>query len=231
MGAMIWTIARRFAILLPLAVTLLLSSCSSLPKGEYDCKAYRPVNPSAVVVKVSLSNAMIYVVEGNRLLLATPTTIGTPENPTPKGQFKVFQKIPDKRSNTYGFHASSDTIRPGTRDNTPAGSRYVGYPMPYWVEFSPGYGFHSGCVWPMPRSHGCLRVHKNVAPKFFALAREGTPVLIADHQPEDQTAGRGIPRPTDYADPDPPAAILISDQAFSAPAGPLFEEAPAPLLP
>jgi hypothetical protein len=228
---MISSAARRLAILLPVALPLFLVSCSSLPKGTYDCKAYRPTNPSAVEVKVSLANSMIYVVEGNKLLLATPTTIGTPENPTPVGHFKVFQRIPDKRSNTYGFHVSSDAIRPGTRDATPAGSHYVGYPMAYWVEFAPGYGFHSGCVWPMPRSHGCLRIHKNVAPKFFELAKEGTPVYIAQHQPEDETVGRKVSRPTDYADPDPPATILISDQAFARPSGALFEDAPAPLLP
>ena len=228
---MIIFLVRRLAMLLPCALTLCFVSCSSLPNAPYDCKAYRPANPSAVQIKVSLANSMVYVVEGNRLLLATATTIGTPENPTPKGHFKVFQKIAHKRSNTYGFHASSNVIKPGTRDATPSGYRYVGYPMPYWVEFSPGYGFHAGCVWPMPRSHGCLRIHKNVAPKFFELAREGTPVYIADHQPEDQSVGRNVPRPTDYADPDPPAAFMISDQYFAQSGGPLFEDVPAPLLP
>ena len=225
------SLVRRLALSLPVALPLFLVSCSSLPNQPYDCKAYRPTNPDAVEIKVSLSNMMIYVVEGNRLLLATPTTIGTPDHPTPKGHFKVFQKIADKRSNTYGFHASSDTIRPGTRDATPSGYRYVGYPMPYWVEFAPGYGFHSGCVWPVPRSHGCLRLHKNVAAKFFALAKDGTPVYIADHQPEDNTVGRKVTRPTDYADPDPPASILITEQAFSRSNSPLFEAEPAPVLP
>lgn len=220
----------RSLLLFPAVLTLGLFSCSSVSTKPYDCKAYRPANPSAVEIKVSLSNSMIYVVEGNRLLLATATTIGTPENPTPKGHFKVFQKIAHKRSNTYGFHATSDAIRPGTRSATPAGARYVGYPMPYWVEFSPGYGFHAGCVWPMPRSHGCLRIHPNVAPKFFELAREGTPVYIADHLPEDQTVGRNVPRPTDYAEPDPPASFLISDQYFAQMPRAFFEETPAPAL-
>ncbi len=210
---------------------LALGGCASVPTAtRFDCKAYQPTNPDQVVIKVSLENMMIYVVEGDRLLLVTPTTIGTAEKPTPKGKFKVFQKIEQKRSNTYGFHVSSDTIRPGTRANTPAGCRYAGYPMPYWVEFHPGYGFHAGCVWPEPRSHGCLRLHPNVAPKFYALAKKGTTVWIADRFPEDQTVGRGVPRPTDYANPDPPASVLISAQAFPKIAGSLFESGPVPLL-
>jgi hypothetical protein len=214
-------LGAAFPALLPV---LFLGGCASVgPRTEFHSKAFRPTNPEDVRIKVSLENQMIYVVEGSRVLLATPTTIGTPENPTPKGQFTVFQKIEKKRSNTYGFHVAADSIQPGTRSGTPAGCRYVGYPMPYWVEFAPGYGFHSGCVWPMPRSHGCLRLHKNVAPKFFALARMGTPVLIADRHPEDATVGRGMARPMDYADPDPPATVLISDQAFPPFPGPLFE--------
>jgi len=32
-----------------------------------------------------------------------------------------------------------------------------GYPMANWVEFAPVFGFHEGYVWPIPRSHGCIR--------------------------------------------------------------------------
>jgi len=209
---------------------LMLSSCSTVSKTPYQAKAYAPTNPDNVKVKVSLKNMMAYVIEDNKALLVTPVAIGTPENPTPKGTFKVFQKIPQKRSNTYGFHVAGNEIRPGTSAKTPPGSKYVGYPMPYWIEFLPGYGIHKGCVWPVARTHGCLRVHENVAPKFYALVKEGTTIHIADTQPEDATIGAKVERPTDYADPDPPASLMISAQAFPQPAGPLFEPGPAPLI-
>ncbi len=208
---------------------LALSSCAVVHQ-PYDSLAYRPSHPDDVVVKVSLERMMTYVLEGDRVLLVTPVTIGTAEDPTPTGTFKVFQKIEHKRSNTYGFHVDDEAIRPGMRKTTPPGQRYVGYPMPYWVEFHPGYGFHSGGVWPEPRSHGCLRIHKNVAPKFFELTRVGTPVIIADHLPEDATLGARVRRPTDYADPDPPASLLITDAAFSPSPSELFCNEPAPLI-
>jgi hypothetical protein len=89
--------------------------------------------------------------------------------------------------------------------------------MAYWCEFSPAYGFHAGYVHPVPRTHGCLRLHKTVAPKFFALVREGTPVHIAQSVPEDLKYSAQVAHPTDYQDPDPPAEFMISAKVFEKP--------------
>lgn len=210
-------------------VALLMTGCATIDSGggkEFNSVAYRPQNPNNVKVKVSLENRMVYVMEGDRALLVTPTAIGKPGHETPRGNFKVYKRIAKKRSYSYGYYVRGDQIIPAKSSDRPAGSgwRYVGYPMAYWVEFKPLYGFHEGSVWPMPRTHGCLRLHKNVAPKFFALTKIGTPVHIAHTQPEDQTIGRNVPRPTDYDEPSPPAAFMISDAVFAPPAGPLFAD-------
>jgi len=42
-----------------------------------------------VQVKVSLSTQNVYVEEGDRLLMATPTCVGRPGFLTPTGNFKV----------------------------------------------------------------------------------------------------------------------------------------------
>lgn len=196
-------------------IAIFFSSCSTFRKaGEPDPLAYRPKSLENVRVKVSLDNAAVYVMEGDRCLLVAATCVGRPETPTPLGTFKVFRKLANKRSNTYGFAVNGSDIRGSKSSDVPRGSRYVGYPMPYWVEFSAGYGFHEGYVHPGPRSHGCLRLHKNTAPKFFALVQNGTPVYIARTQPEDATLGRNIPRPLDYTDPDPPNSYMISNGVF-----------------
>jgi len=208
-----------------------LSGCASqgtttiLHRGDPNPVAYKPRNPANVKVKVSLSTQNVYVMEGDRPLLVAATCVGTPQKPTPKGTMRVTRKERDKRSYSYGYWVKGNEIRPGKSGERPgAGYRYVGYPMQYWVEFKPAYGFHQGYVWPVPRSHGCLRLHKNVAAKFFALVQVGTPVVIADHQPEDQTIGRNVPRPNDYNDPDPDPHYMISSAVFTQPAGPLLQE-------
>lgn len=219
---------KRLAfLLLALGAATFFSACAGGPVskrlgGRYDAVAYKPNNPDNVRIKVSLQNRAVYVMEGNEPLLVTATAIGTPENPTPKGNFKVYKKIEKKRSNTYGFSVSGDSIRPSK--SSQATGRYVGFPMAYWVEFLPAYGFHEGAVWPIPRTHGCLRLHKNVAPKFFALAKLGTPVSIAETQPEDATLGRNLDRPQDFRDPDPPGHVIITDAVFTPPSGPLLVE-------
>lgn len=68
---------------------------------------------------------------------------------------------------------------------------------------------------PFPASHGCLRMHKNVAPKFYKLVRSGTTVSIADSQPEDATIGRNIPRPPDSTPfPGNPDSMMAKTDKF-----------------
>jgi len=211
-------------------IFLFFSGCSiygPVSKKEFDSVAYRPKNPNHVKVKVSLKNRMVYVIEGKRTLLVTPTAIGRAGTPTPMGHFKIYLKDATRRNRTYGFWVKGDSVRPGKSTHSPgAGWRFKGYPMAYWCEFDTGYGFHEGSVWPTPRSRGCLRLHKNVAPKFFALTKIGTPVHIAMTQPEDLTIGKMLEkqRPQDYDDPDLPYDILLSDQVFKKPAKPLFAD-------
>jgi len=214
------------AMVISMAVSFLNANCNSFEQGSYNCLAYKPKNKNAVSVKVSLSNSAIYVMEGERPLLVTATCIGRQDTPTPVGTYTAFNKLPRKRSNTYGFHVSGNDIRPGKRIDTPSKSKYVGYPMPCWVEFKTGYGFHTGYVHPVPRTHGCLRIHKNVAPKFFALVDEGTQIKIAESFPEDQTIGKKIRRPKDYKDPDPKNSYMVSKKYFDdlELKGSLFEE-------
>lgn len=200
-----------------------LSGCATPLGHPYNVTAYKPHNPNDVRVKVSLSKQNVYVMEGDRCLLAAATCVGTAQKPTPKGNFRVYQKIPDKRSSSYGFRVQGDRVV-GAQAGDPIPGRYVGYPMPFWCEFAPAYGFHSGYVHPFPKTHGCLRLEKSVAPKFYELVRIGTPVDIATTQPEDATIGPKVQRPTDYKDPDPPAGYMVSSRVFQKPQGPLLIE-------
>jgi len=200
---------KSFALL---ALPLLFAGCATTFRPVYDQPAYKPKDPSKVVVKVSLSKQMVYVMEGTRPLLVTACCVGIPSHPTPKGSFCVTRKERNKRSGAYGFAVVQDAIIPCEAGN--AKGRYVGYPMPYWVEFSPGYGFHQGWVWPVPKSHGCVRLHANDAGDFWELTRVGTPVKIAETQPEDATLGANAPHPQDYNDPDPPNAFIVAQKYF-----------------
>src|SRR3954470_6050110 len=193
---------KRF-FLLPI-VAALLSSCATTPtgrsSGSYHVTAYKPHNPDAVKVKVSTSTQHIYVMEGDRCLMAVQGCVGE-HGSTPAGNFHIEAKIRNKRSGSFGFTSSGQGA-----DIHRGQSVAVGYPMGFWCEFSPGYGFHEGFVHPTPRTHGCIRLHKEAAARLFALVKIGTPVNISSTQPEDATIGKSV-RPLDQSrDPDPSPA-------------------------
>jgi hypothetical protein len=207
------------------AGALLLTGCGGTGRltgggRPYHVTAYKPNDPSAVRVKVSLSKQNIYVMEGDRCLMAVACSVGIPAKPTPRGDFTIYSKQEQKRSGSYGFSVEGDRIVPSTGGGP---GRYVGYPMGYWCEFAPAYGFHQGFVHPVPRTHGCIRLHGEAAPKFYELARIGTPVNIGTTQPEDATLGPKVRRVDDSRTPDPPAKVMISSAAFQKPSGPLLE--------
>jgi hypothetical protein len=133
--------------------------------------------------------------------MAVQGNVGKPGTPTPHGQFRITNKDKTKR-----------------RVSQPD----AGYPMAYWCEFAPAYGFHEGFVWPIPHTHGCIRLHKEAAARLFALVQIGTPVSIAATQPEDSQYGHFVRKLDQRNDPDPPRAYMMSSAWFKDPAGPLL---------
>lgn len=193
--------------------------------NAYDRPATLPTNTQNVRVKVSLSTSMVYVMEGNKPLLVMPVGVGKPETRTPTGNFRIFNKNHHRRANTHGFATRDGQIRrTWLRDRKP-GESFTGTPMPYWCEFKPAYGFHIGWIRPYPHTHGCIRMHHNIAPKFFRIVSVGTPVSIANSHPEDATFGKEVManRPNSEGLPDRPLEYYLTDKYFTDHKTPKFE--------
>jgi L,D-transpeptidase catalytic domain len=188
-----------FNAFLALAGLAILSGCTGTG-GSYSVKAYAPQNLANVRVKVSTSTQHIYVTEGDRILMAVQGCVGA-NGATGSGNYRIIEKIKNKR-----------------RVSEPD----AGYPMAYWCAWKPAYGFHEGFVHPRPRTHGCIRMHREAAARFFALVRVGTPVSISSSQPEDATHGHTVRKLDQSRDPDPPRSFLLSDNWFRDPKGPLL---------
>lgn len=206
------TMKTIFKLAVTVIAALSVCSCTATKKlpGEYHVKAYRPQNPDNVQVKVSIKNQALYVTEGDRALLVTAASVGKPSSQTPKGNWRITSKTKYRRRQS----------QPGR-----------GYPMGYWCSFyKPAYGIHQGWVHPYPRTEGCVRIHHNVAPKFFEMVKVGTPVIVKDSFPEDETIGKNIERPMDYANPEWPPHILNTNEVFYLFKGPIFADGPAPKI-
>ncbi len=209
-----------------------LSSCSMdsssgggiISYQAYERPAKLPKDPGAVKVKVSLSKQRVYVMEDEQMLLAMPVSVGAPSTPTPTGSFRIFHKNHKHRSNKHGFASDGKTVKKTSLENKPSGWSFKGTPMPYWCEFKPSYGFHTGWVKHSPCTHdGCIRMHENLAPKFFRLVSVGTPVDISYTQPEDAKWAH-MPLPPD-AGPlaDYSSEMYVGDGYFTRHIDPKFD--------
>jgi hypothetical protein len=221
------------ALILAVAVSTaaFMSSCSIPGSSNASLAAYQaydrptklPKNPSAVRVKVSLSKQRAYVMEGSDMLLAMPISVGTASTPTPSGNFTIFNKEEKHRASTHGYAYKGDHVKQTFLAKKPSGWSFKGTPMPYWCEFKPNYGFHAGWLKHTPCSHGCIRMHENLAPKFFKLVKIGTPVNISYTQPEDATYGN-IPLPPDAGPlPDYGGDMYVGDGYFSQHKKPVYQ--------
>ena len=197
----------RLLFCLSAAAALFLTSCGtpmvSSSSRNYKVVAYKPHDPSKVEVSLSLSTQNLYVTEGDRLLMAVQGNVGKPGAVTPTGNFTIYNKEKHRRR-------QSEPDR--------------GYPMAYWCEFAPAYGFHEGFVHPAPHTHGCVRLHREAAARLFALTRIGTKVHIANSLPEDKKWGFKVSRLDQSKDPDPPRSLMLSEGWFKDPPGPLLVE-------
>ncbi len=197
------SLPRTFAGAALAASALLLASCGSgtAPKQNvsgnsfaFDPPAKAVSNPSAVRLAVSLKANRLYVIENDKVLLATPAGIGKASSPTPKGTFPIRSKTKFRR-----------------RQSNPG----AGYPMTYWMSFySPAYGIHWGFIKPYPCTAGCVRLPLNSARKVFNMVRVGTKVNVADTQPWDATIGASLPRLDDTPLPNPPMSYMKSSKVF-----------------
>lgn len=169
------------------------SQSGRITGDQFDPPAHRPKNPAAVRVKLSTGAQRVYVVEGDRVLLATPCSVGTASTPTPHGTFRIYHKNATRRR----------ASQPG-----------AGYPMAYWMEFKTAYGMHWGFVKPQPCTHGCVRMPMKSAAKVFAMIPSGAPLHIASSHPEDATHGRNLPVIDDGPVPNPPMSYLLSSKFF-----------------
>lgn len=181
----------------------LMSSCSSTKSNtgaagtafSFDPPVTQPSNPSAVRVAISTSAGKMYIVEGDKVLLASPVGVGKSSTPTPMGTHRITSKTKFRR-----------------RQGNPG----AGYPMTYWMSFySPAYGMHWGFVKPYPCTAGCVRMPLNTARKAFDLVRVGTPVNVATSQPWDSTVGSKLPRLDDSPLPNPPTSYMNSGKVFT----------------
>src|ERR1041385_4727987 len=94
-------IVSRLPIVLAMPVALsFFTGCETTGGGgaaykggrSYHVVAYKPHDPSKVRVDLSKGTQTVYVMEGDRLLMAAPANVGRGGNVTPSGHFRSEER-------------------------------------------------------------------------------------------------------------------------------------------
>jgi len=141
--------------------------------------------PANSRVKIDISDQRGFLMVGDEVAMDYRVSTGRRnKHDTPVGQFKITEKIKDKRSNLYGtiYDAAGKRVKGNAdsrKDKVPPGGKFQGAPMLYWMRLTnDGIGMHKGNVNNRYASHGCIRSHYSAVPIVFSKTRVGTKVSI-----------------------------------------------------
>jgi lipoprotein-anchoring transpeptidase ErfK/SrfK len=159
------------------SLLLLAAAC-----GFTSCETARPHGGKTSIL-ISLREQRAVLLQGGERVAETSISTGREGHATPVGNFHVIRKDIAHRSGLYGDYVDARgrivMANVDVRKNpAPPNSHYLGASMPYFVEFSPGFGLHEGHRPGYPASHGCVRLSSRRAKQFFHASKIGTPVTI-----------------------------------------------------
>ncbi len=172
----------RFLQFCALGATLAaLAGCDTL--SEMVTSNLPETHSGRASIVVDLGEQEAYLYRGGHLIASSRISSGREGYRTPVGHFRVMRKDEDHRSSLYGDYVddSGEIMKANVdsrRDRKPPRSHFVGAPMPYFLEFSPGYGLHQGYLPGEPASHGCIRMPYWKARQFYNAAHIGTSVRV-----------------------------------------------------
>ncbi|MFD0892475.1 L,D-transpeptidase family protein [Luteolibacter ambystomatis] len=158
---------------------LLFASCARIP--ELGAMMDRGGTKGRKIV-VDLSEQRAWLYHRGEMVATSPVSTGREGKATPAGQFHVIQKDRDHRSSLYGDYVRDGRVVVKNIDvrkaPRPAGCRFVGVPMPYFLRFSDACGLHAGHLPGYPASSGCVRLPQRQAKRFYDAVQVGTPVMV-----------------------------------------------------
>jgi lipoprotein-anchoring transpeptidase ErfK/SrfK len=182
-----------FCLIVAAAVTGMMAGCATKPpppppKPEpakpappYTWNDTGAKGDPKIVVDVSKQRA--YFFRGETCIGETKCSTGKKGFATQVGNFAVTQKDRNHVSNLYGSFVSEggETVRRDvdmSKMKVPDGCAFQGAKMPFYLRFTGGYGLHAGHVPNYPASHGCVRLPRVMAERFFENCQIGTPVIV-----------------------------------------------------
>ena len=118
-------------------------------------------------IVVSIPDRKLVLFDGDRVVKTYDVAVGKPSTPTPEGEFRIINHIPNPT-----YYGAGVVVGPG--NGNPLGTRWMGLS-------AKGYGIHGTNV-PSSignaASHGCIRMRQQDLEELFDLVKVGTTVEL-----------------------------------------------------
>ena len=176
-----FTMKRLLQLCASVAIVAAFAGCDTL--SEMVTSNLPQTHTGRASLVVSLRAQEVYLYRGGHLVATSRISSGREGHRTPLGRFHIIRKDQHHRSSLYGAYVndSNQIIKADVdtrRDPKPRHGHFVGAPMPYFMEFAPGYGLHQGYLPGEPASHGCIRMPYWKARQFYDAVEVGTPIKV-----------------------------------------------------
>jgi lipoprotein-anchoring transpeptidase ErfK/SrfK len=116
---------------------------------------------------VDVSDRTVTLLDGGETVLSTPAAVGTPDLPTPTGDFYLTDKLATGEDGAYGPFALGVSAHSEVLTEFAGGDGQVGI-----------HGTNDPSSIGQPVSHGCVRVANDVITRLADLLPLGTPVTV-----------------------------------------------------
>ncbi len=137
--------------------------------GTEVAASYNPLDQGTTtiekLIKVSIADQQLEYFFGDKLFGSFPISGGLASMPTPKGDFKILDKVPSKDYGGTGYNFSY----PDTKWN-------LHFTTDYWRYYIHGAYWHDNFGQPM--SHGCVNVDYENMEHLYWWAQYDTKVII-----------------------------------------------------
>jgi lipoprotein-anchoring transpeptidase ErfK/SrfK len=148
-------------------------------------------------VVINLSEQRAYLIANGKVSLISPIASGKAGWSTPTGNFSIISKDIDHHSQSFGSVIDSSgqfaTLEATPDTYVPPGCHYQPAPMPYYMQFSKAIGMHAGFLPGYPASHGCVRMPRDLAERFFERVNIRTRVTVAGNTLDLTSVRKAIP--------------------------------------
>jgi len=171
-------------------------------KKKYSYKSFKvyenktllkQASPHNTQIKINIKEQRIKLIVDGKIAIDSPATTGmrykkdkrtgkVSDKRTPKGTFKITEKIADKRSSIFGklYRGNKMVFKGDKRKYKGHYTKYVGASLKNWMRLTNGgIGIHgSKYIHRVPHSNGCIRVPYKVVSKIFRAVGKNTKVTV-----------------------------------------------------